>query len=426
MICIFLATVAFAQPVRWGADLSFVPKLEHNGAVFRRAGYERDVLEIFRSAGVEVIRMRLWHTPSEPWSGIDSVIAFAERADALGFKLLLDLHYSDSWADPTQQTKPVAWQSLTYAQLEDSVYRYTNEVVLRFRDADILPNAIQIGNEIGGGFLWTTGRVGGAYDTPQQWTQFTNLLKAGINGVRDSLSEPEWPEIVIHHQEGGDAAACNWFYSHLEDYNVPFDIIGLSYYPWWHGSLDDLSANVAQLVNDFGKSVQIVETAYPWMTGWCDNENNIVWEDTPLLPAYPATELGQAFYLGGLRDRLEAVPNLSNKLICYWEPAWIPTTTFGSPWENLALFDCDGDALQVFNVFPGLAPQKLTITRIGNDLRLRWPDDANLYYRLYADESSDGAFTTLIGSTTAHEYLLPNEFNEHNYRFFVVRGSATP
>ncbi|MBK6765471.1 MAG: glycosyl hydrolase 53 family protein [bacterium] len=331
-----------------------------------------------------------------------------------------------TWADPAHQTKPAAWQSLTFAQLEDSIYSYTNSVVRKFHEAQALPDAIQIGNEIGAGLLWNSGRIGGAYETPQQWAQFTSLLKAAIAGVRDSLSPAEWPEIVLHHQAGGDAAACNWFFSQVETYDVPFDVIGVSYYPWWHGTLLDLEETITVLVANYGRRVDVVETAYPYMTGWCDDETNIIWTDTPLLPEYPATEAGQAAFVGALGALLMQTPNHGTPLLCAWEPAWIPAENFGSPWENTAWFDCSGNALDVFSQLPGLAPEGLTLVRIGNDLRLRWRDDANLYYRVYADSLANGEFPTLLGSTTAHQWLLPNEFAAHDYRYFVVRGSATP
>ncbi|MCB9357648.1 MAG: glycosyl hydrolase 53 family protein [Calditrichaeota bacterium] len=417
---------AIAQSVHWGADLSFLPKLENHGAVYSRDGTERNALEIFRSAGVDVLRIRLWHTPAEPWSGLDSVLAFAERGHDLGFKILLDLHYSDTWADPAHQSLPAAWEMLSFAELEDSVYAYTNHVMLRFRDLEIPLYEVQIGNEIGVGMLWDWGRVGGAFDTPQQWSQLTDLLKAGVAGVRDSFPESAWPKVVIHHQEGGNSGACQWFFDHLIDYDVPFDVIGLSYYPWWHGTLDDLSANLANLATRYNKTVQVVETAYPWMTGWCDNENNIVWEDTPLLPQYPASETGQAFFLGGLRDRMETLPDSNDALICYWEPAWVPTATFGSPWENLALFECSGASQDAFNVFPGLTSGDVTLIRVNDLLRLRWQSDANLYYRIYASTESDGPFTTLLGTTQQNYFDLVNEFQQHNYRYFVVTGSSVP
>jgi arabinogalactan endo-1,4-beta-galactosidase len=417
---------AFAQPVRWGCDLSFLPKLEQNGATFQRAGVEQSGLEVFRAAGFEVLRVRLWHTPAEDWQGIDSVLAFARRADALGYKILLDIHYSDTWADPAHQTKPSAWQALSYAQLLDSMYHYTNNVLRRFRNVNVVPEIVQIGNEIGGGMLWDTGRVGGTWDTPAQWNQLASLIDTAVEGVRDSLPQAMWPKIMLHHQEGGNYGACNWFFQNLVSRNVSFDLIGLSYYPWWHGSLDDLNVTLVSLYADFGKEVHVVETAYPWMTGWCDNTNNVVGDQTAILPEYPATQAGQAGYFAAIEQLLIDAQLDYAPLICPWEPAWIPTTTFGSSWENLAFFECNGIALSVFDIFPGLAPVKLTIVRIGDDLQLRWFDDASPYYKVYVSEESGGPFTQLLGSTSSRTWLLVNEVHLHSSRFFVVKGSPTP
>jgi arabinogalactan endo-1,4-beta-galactosidase len=425
-ILIALCPSVAAQAIEWGADLSTLPALEYYGASYSRGGFERSALAILRSAGIDVVRMRLWHTPADPWQGVDSVVAFAERAHDLGFKLLLDIHYSDTWADPEHQELPAVWQSLDFPQLRDSVYHYTNHVILRCRDAGALPAAVQIGNEIGGGMLWDWGRVGGAFDTPQQWLQLTNLLNAGIAGVRDSLPQSDWPAIIIHHQSGGDTGACQWFFDHLIAHEVPFDVIGISYYPWWHGGLDALSANLTALGSRYGRSVQIVETAYPWTTGWCDNQQNVVGAGTPLLPGFPATVSGQARFLDSLRQRVVAVPNLMNPLICLWEPAWIPTPAYGSPWENLALFDCNGNALEALDVFPGLAPQAVTLIREGASLRLRWHADANRFYRVYASESCGGPFNILAGATTDSSFVLTEELLQHDYRYYVVVGSPTP
>jgi arabinogalactan endo-1,4-beta-galactosidase len=418
LIFLYLAAFVNASP-KWGCDLSYLAKLEHNGAVFSRDGVERDALSIFCAAGFETLRLRLWHTPSEPWHGLDSTIALAQRGKQLGFKILLDIHYSDSWADPSQQTKPLAWQSLTFAQLEDSVYAYTNFVIRRFRDANVLPRSVQIGNEIGGGLLWNDGRVGGAYDTPQQWQQLADLLNAGISGVRDSLPQALWPSIVIHHQEGGTNGACRWFFDHLVERNVDFDVIGVSFYPWWHGGLDDLSQNLNDLAARYDKDVAVVETAYPWTTGWCDDAGNIVGDQTPLLPAYPAQPLGQAFFLADLFERVERIPNSCAWAVMLWEPEWIPTTTFGSAWENLALFDCDGNSQPAFGIFPGLAPSELTITRVADVIRLRWRDDANAYYKIYSGQ-------TLLGTTSENSFQIPLISLPDSFYLFEVRASTTP
>ncbi|MCC6477239.1 glycosyl hydrolase 53 family protein [bacterium] len=419
-LLIFVLMVANAHAAaKWGCDLSFLAKLEHNGAVFSRDGVERDALSIFRAAGFGTLRLRLWHTPGELWHGLDSTVTLAQRGKQLGFEILLDIHYSDSWADPGQQTKPLAWQSLSFAQLEDSVYAYSNYVTRRFRDEDVLPQAVQIGNEIGGGMLWNDGRVGGAYDTPQQWQNFAALLNAGIAGVRDSLPESHWPAIVIHHQEGGNNGACRWFFDHLVELNVDFDVIGVSFYPWWHGDLDDLSQNLNDLASRYNKDVQVVETAYPWTTGWCDNTGNIVGDQTPLLPAYPATPFGQAFFLADLFERVEQVANSRGAAVMLWEPEWISSPTFGSPWENLALFDCNGASQPVFGIFPGLAPEELTIVRAGDFIHLRWREDANAFYRIYSGQ-------TLLATTPESFYSIPLNTLSDSVYFFEVRAATTP
>jgi arabinogalactan endo-1,4-beta-galactosidase len=150
---LLLAVVASGQ-VHKGVDLSFVPRLEHEGAEFYINENNENVLTIFKNNGWDVVRLRLWHAPTEPWHGLDSTVAFAKRAKDVGFEILLDFHYSDSWADPSNQTKPIAWQDADFNALVDSVYNYTNTVILRFRDEGALPKWVQIGNEISPGMLW--------------------------------------------------------------------------------------------------------------------------------------------------------------------------------------------------------------------------------------------------------------------------------
>ncbi|RPH95664.1 T9SS C-terminal target domain-containing protein [candidate division KSB1 bacterium] len=351
-----------------GADLSFVPRLEHAGAVYRDNGQVQDALTIFHNHDFSSVRLRLWHTPAEPWHGLDSTIAYAQRAVNAGFDFLLDIHYSDSWADPAHQTKPTAWQGLSFAVLTDSVYHYTNAVIRRFREAGALPQFVQVGNEISGGMLWNDGRVGGAWETPQQWSQFMALLNAAISGVRDSLPAEQQPKIIIHFADGGDNGACRWFFDHLQNAGLNFDVIGLSFYPWWHGSLNDLSENVNDLATRYGKEIQVVETAYPWTLDWYDDTFNLVGTSEQLLPGYPATPEGQ---LNFLRDELAIIRSVPNGLgtgLYYWEPAWVSTPAFGSAWENIALFGFTGMSLpaldfpRLSNVFEFIKPPAFALT----------------------------------------------------------------
>jgi len=182
-----------------------------------------------------------------------------------------------------------AWKNLTFQVLKDSVYQYTRRVITALKNQNTLPDMVQIGNEITCGMLWDDGRVCGQYDTPQQWTQLAELLNAGIRGVKESLTAGDTVQIMIHIDRGGDNPGSRWFFDHLLAQNVNFDIIGLSYYPWWHGTLSDLEFNTYDLAQRYGKEIVIVETAYPWTLDWYDNTHNIVGDSSQLLGGYPAT-----------------------------------------------------------------------------------------------------------------------------------------
>ncbi len=346
---LLLISASLAQPLTAGADLSYVPNLEYHGAVYTVDGQPGDVLDIFYDAGYRVVRLRLWHTPDEPWHGIDSTLAFAQRVTDAGFDLLLDFHYSDTWADPGTQTKPAAWAELYDDTLVDSVYRYTNNVLMRFRDVGALPAIVQLGNEIQPGFLWNTGRVswdGGPWDTNQQWIQFTTLLNAAAEAVIDSLPEATHPDIMLHIHGGSDSTGARWFFDHIEYYEVPYDLIGVSYYPWWHGTIEELDANLDALATRYQKPVWVVETAYPWTLENDDDHGNFVYEQDQLPPGYYISPQAQAGFYNQLESAVHAVPDELGAGVCLWEPAYIVVDeTWDCPWENLAVFDFEGEAL---------------------------------------------------------------------------------
>jgi arabinogalactan endo-1,4-beta-galactosidase len=340
MLC---ASSPLAGSFEVGADLSSLPEEEAAGAVYSYEGEPRDAIDLMVENGLTLVRLRLWHTPAEPWQGPARTVAFAERAAAAGCDIMLDLHYSDTWADPGHQSKPTAWEGLDFPSLVDSVYAYTNAVVRLFRDRGVTPAYVQLGNEITNGLLWDDGRVGGSWDTPAQWSQLCELLRAGTAAVRDSLPPGERPLIVIHVDNGADNALCRWFFDGLAAGGVDYDVIGLSYYPWWHGTLTALSDNIRDLSSRYGRPVMIVEAAYPWTLGWCDNTHNVVGLPGQLHGGYPATPVGQASYLAHL---LGAVESAGGSGLVYWEPADICVEDGpGSAWENLTLFDFDGEAL---------------------------------------------------------------------------------
>jgi len=336
-------------PFYRGADLSSLAELEADDVQFLDQGAADNAINILKSRGVNSVRLRLWHTPEEPWNGLSQTVEMAQRVKAAGLHLLLDIHYSDWWADPGSQTPPAAWNGLTVDQMTDSTYAYTSTVMTAFLNANVLPDMVQVGNEIGCGMLWPFGAICGADDTPEQWQQLAGFLNAGIDAIHDVGGDSI--QIMIHDFRGGEALGARWFFSQLTEYGVEFDIIGLSYYPWWHGSLSDLAANMGSLAYYEGKPVIVVETAYPWTLGWIDNTNNIIGSEEQLLPDYPATPSGQENFLEDLLDRVEDTWGELGLGVYYWEPAWTSGGEAGSPWENLALFDFDGNALPGMNAF---------------------------------------------------------------------------
>lgn len=334
-----------------GADLSFAQQLENNGAVFKDNGKQQDILDIFKSHGVNIIRLRLWYHPQNGYNDLFHTLAMARRIKAKGLKLLLDIHYSDTWADAGHQTKPAAWQNLSYAVLKDSVYQYTHRLIQALKNQNTLPSIVQIGNEITSGMLWDTGRVGGSFDNSSQWAQFAGLLDAGIKGVKDAEPKPDTVKIMIHIDRGGDITGAKWFFDNLNVQGVNYDIIGLSYYPWWHGSLSDMTNTLDQLAARYHKPILIAETAYPWTLNYNDNVGNIVGQSNQLLPGYPATVNGQKSYLNNVFDIVHNVTDNLGTGVVYWEPDYISVPGVGSTWENLAMFDFRGNALSSMSAF---------------------------------------------------------------------------
>ena len=334
-----------------GVDVSLLLQLEDNGGVFKENGIVKDPIQIFKDHGLNYFRLKIWHTPSTGYDDLSKVLLAAQRIKNAGLKFLLDFHYSDTWADPGNQSKPAAWNVISVQALKDSVYRYTKNVITTLKNHNLLPDMVQIGNEIICGMLWNDGRICEQYNTTQHWNDFGDLVKEGIRGVNESLDLSDSIKIMIHIDRGGDNAGARWFFDGLLAEGVQFDIIGLSYYPWWQGTLSDLQNNLNNLATRYGKDIIVVETAYPWTLAWNDNTNNIVGNSNQLLAGYPATVNGQKKFLVDLMNIVNDVPNNKGVGVFYWEPDWITTPTLGSPWENLAMFDFSGEVLNSIYAF---------------------------------------------------------------------------
>lgn len=326
------------QPVPYrGGDLSFVPEIETTSTIFyNTAGTSGDALTILKQSGMNMVRLRLWHTPANANSSLAQVEAFAQRIKAAGLQWWLDFHYSDWWADPGKQTIPAAWQSLSFNVLADSVYAYTFRVMNSLKAKNILPAIVQIGNETNSGMLWDKGKVGGSFDT--NWPNYATLIKKGIDAVK--AVDPSVKTML--HFAGTNGAS--WFFNNIQTQGVNYDIMGISYYHWWHGrNLTELQSDLTALANTFNKDIFIAETAYPFTLMWNDMTNNIYSSANPLLSGYDATPEGQFKFLTDLRTVIHNIPNNHGLGFCYWAPEWVAfrgsSATNGSPWENLAVFD---------------------------------------------------------------------------------------
>ncbi|MGE5520201.1 MAG: glycosyl hydrolase 53 family protein, partial [Candidatus Dadabacteria bacterium] len=297
-----------------GADISFLPQLEDRGMKFSDKGMTKDALTILKDHGFNYIRLRLFHNPStdsgySPKKGfcdLPHILAMAKRIKAAGMSFLLDFHYSDYWADPQQQYLPSAWRGLSFNTLKDSFYRYTKEVLLQLKQQGTLPQMVQVGNEVNHGLVWPYGHIG-------NMNQLADLVKEGTKAIRDVD-----PSIIImmHIALGGQNDESRSFLDNMIERGVAFDVIGESYYPKWHGTLDDLRNNLSDLAVHYRKPVILVEYS----------------------------QLKQE-----VNDIAFNLPDNFGRGTCIWEPL--------STWE--AIFDRNGQANSLINIYDELAKKYL-------------------------------------------------------------------
>lgn len=341
-------------PTLRGADLSFTLELEAAGYTFTDEGRSGPLEQLLAERGANVVRLRAWVNPDGGHSDLRSALALGRRAKDAGCTILLALHYSDSWADHSNQDTPGAWRGQDATALAATVQGYTRDVVRAFAAQGTSPQIVQIGNEVTNGMLWPVGQV--AHSTgPGGWEVFGELLKAGVRGAREAATAPL--ETMIHIDRGGDHGGSRYFYDHILRSGVEFDLIGLSYYPFWHGSLETLGANLHELAGRYEKDVVVVETAYPWMFPAGGDVEYFASgpDELPDGDRFPATPAGQAAYFEALRGVVDAVPAGRGRGFLAWEPAWLPGVGWDhgeiNPYANLTMFDWDGTGLPSLAAF---------------------------------------------------------------------------
>ena len=291
-----------------GADISMQTQQEElYEVIYNEYGVPKDAVTIFNNHDFNWIRIRLFHTPTGLVNGVCQDLAYVTelgaRVKAAGFKFLLDIHYSDTWADPSHQTKPAAWQSLSQLDLVIAVHDYTSDVITTLRDNNAMPDMVQIGNEINCGMLWPNGNPcngGGG-----SWANLAQLINAGISGVDDGRGSEPMPRIMIHISTVKSTSNTQWFFDNLIANGVQFDIIGQSFYPEWHGPIDNLTTSLNFMAGRYSKDI-IVAEAGDYYTG-----------------SPGKTPESQKAFLDGVIQRVQATPNGRGIGVFYWEPTWV-------------------------------------------------------------------------------------------------------
>ena len=375
-----------------GMDISTLIELENCGAKYYDYGKEGDLFDILKSYGTNAVRIRLWNNPYDaqgrPYGAgtndTSTMLKLARRAKAHGMDILLDLHYSDFWADPGKQFKPKAWENMDVSQLEQAVYNYTTEVMDICKENGCLPDMVQTGNELSNGMLWPDGQI---FDDKTaaslgRTPEYDNLACFTSAGIRAAKTAVPGIKTMIHLDNGGNNELYRrWFDNYIKR-GEDFDIIGLSYYPFWHGTLDDLSANMADIAKRYGKELIVAEVSmgftmedYKDYEKLDDKERKGMATRQELVDKieYPMTKEGQAGFMKDLLDRICKVPGGLGAGFFYWEPGWIPVQgsgwatkesleyikdphPCGNEWANQALFDYNGNVLPALKLIRDYKP----------------------------------------------------------------------
>lgn len=373
-----------------GMDASAVPALERSGVrYYNTQGEEQDVFLTLAQHGINYIRVRVWNHPYDKngngYGGgncdIENAVEIGKRATACGMKLLVNFHYSDFWADPGKQMVPFAWADLSIEEKAQALYEYTKQSLQLLKSQNILVGMVQIGNE-------TNGSLCGE----NQWQNIQLLLKAGVKAVREELPQAL---VAVHFANPEKTGSYAHYAQQLSDYQVDYDVFASSYYPYWHGTLENLSYVLGQIHDLYGKKVMVMETSYAYTPEDSDFFGNTVSDSALVAKNYPYTVQGQT---NSIRDVIDTVARTPGGMgVVYWEGTWITVgqssweenhekwEAFGSGWassyaaaydpmdagkyyggcsvENQALFDPQGKPLPSLKVF--------NLVRYGNDVPLR-------------------------------------------------------
>ena len=371
-----------------GMDASCVPSLENSGVkYYDHNGTEKDVYQILSENGINYIRVRIWNDPYDAngngYGGgncdLANAIAIGQRATKYGLKLLVNFHYSDFWADPGKQAVPKAWKGLDIDAKSEALYTYTKDCLEQLVAAGVDIGMVQVGNETNGALCGENGSA------PDGWKNITQLMKAGSRAVREVCPDAL---VAIHFTNPERGGRFENYGKQLQEHRVDYDVFASSYYPYWHGTLSNLTTELNKIADQYGKKVMVAETSYAYSTADTDYHGNTVGSGSST--GHPYTVQGQA---DQIRDVIQAVADMHSGIgVFYWEGTWISVggssyqenaalwEKYGSGWassfaseydpkdagqwyggcavDNQALFDKDGKALESLKIF--------TLVRSGN------------------------------------------------------------
>ena len=308
-----------------GMDASCVPALEKSGVTYYNYdGQQQDVFQILAQAGMQYIRVRVWNNPyDEEGHGfgggncdIHNAIEIGKRATKYGMKLLVDFHYSDFWADPGKQFAPRAWENMDVHEKADALYTYTRQCLMMLKQAGVEVGMVQVGNET------NTAMAG-----EQGFDKMHLLFSAGAKAIREVLPEAL---VVLHFTNPEKAGSYEKYAKLLQDYQVDYDVFASSYYPHWHGSLENLSACLTHISETYHVKVMVAETSYSYTYADTDFSPNSVSAQAPGATPYPISVQGQTEFI---RDIIKTVAQIPGGIgVFYWEGTWISVGQ--TSWED--------------------------------------------------------------------------------------------
>jgi len=363
-----------------GMDISSLFEIEKCGGKYYDHGMEKDLFDILKYYDINAIRLRLWNNPysedGEAYGAgtndLKTTMLLAKRAKAHGMEILLDYHYSDFWTDPGKQTIPKAWEGLSVEELEIKMFEFTKETLSIMRDNEVFPDMIQIGNELSNGLLWPYGKV-------PEYDNIAKFVNAGIRGVRAVNNQVP---IMLHLDNGGNNPLYREWFDEFLKRGEDFQIIGLSYYPFWHGSMESLENNMNDIAVRYKKDLIVAEVSMGFTMEDYISYEKLAPEKRKGMASkphliekvpYPMSKEGQCIFLEDFLEVIENVPENKGRGFFYWEPGWIPVPGCewaskkardyikdpgegGNEWANQALFDYDGNSLPGLEVIKNYSP----------------------------------------------------------------------